>query len=178
MALLGRSAMSDLSLHSDPQRTWTNVAAAGLPPRTRRGQASSPWWTARHFQWLCRNARPSQTLSTHAASARRAVDSGTQSQSATCCYGRERGSPPAIEPLSPRLPICNEGWAPDFAKTVKPPRRGFISRAESVAKRGGKNESTARRYHLRALRARGVEPRGPRSRKATVKAITLSARKS
>jgi hypothetical protein len=56
-----------------------------------------------------------------------------------------------------------------------------FSRAESVAKRGGKNESMARRYHARALRARGVELRGPKvaeAREAAVKAITLSARKS
>jgi hypothetical protein len=49
LALLGRSAMSDLSLQSDPKRTWTNVASAALPPRTKRSQASSPWWTPDTF---------------------------------------------------------------------------------------------------------------------------------
>ena len=44
---------------------------------------------------------------------------------------KTHGSPPELS-LSPRLPICNEGRAPDFAKTVKPPRlsvAGRISRA-------------------------------------------------
>jgi hypothetical protein len=67
--------------------------------------------------------------------------------------------------LSPRLPICNEGRAPDFAKTVKPSAPWFHFHVQRAWPSGGKNESTARRYHPRALRARGVEPRGPKARR-------------
>jgi hypothetical protein len=65
--------------------------------------------------------------------------------------------------LSPRLPICNEGRAPDFAKTVKPSAPWFHFRVQrawpsAVAKTKARQDDTT----LARSGLAGVEPRGPK----------------